>query len=488
MIDSVKHYIVGGASEVLTANVSDVSPFFWLSEFAREVNPDAAQYMVAGYDGALRNLPNDIVSTPTWALGISVTDWNTAETDAVWIVPETSFQYSAPSRPYPESPLSPVDVMLALIDTVQASAPGVPIAVYEDWADPTPFLVKGALTSATRNVYFDYVLGEHHRWFETLVAELQSARPELSITLIPAASSAANLVVSGEFSELALVLMPDDPEDGASARAFLAGAVSYISVYEKPLTKFSPNIDPTLGATFAELSKSVPDSSSESDGELQVSAGPDEEPSDASGRTSFTGTEAADVLAWIDTLETIDLGDGVDTLIVEASRASATLQFAKDGTILMALGDRKVPVVLSNVERLAFEDGTLAFDIDGVAGQAYRLYQASFDRTPDATGLGFWIDQLDEGKVTLTEAAKFFMTSEEFAEAYGTPEEVTDVLFLTLLYLNALDRKPDDDGFVYWRDQQKQGVTRPEMMVYFSESTENVAQVAPAIADGIWYL
>ena len=62
------------------------------------------------------------------------------------------------------------------------------------------------------------------------------------------------------------------------------------------------------------------------------------------------------------------------------------------------------------------------------------------------------------------------------------------MLFLTLLYVNALDRRPDAEGFAFWRDQQEQGVTRADMMVYFSESAENVAQVAPAIEDGIWYL
>ena len=131
---------------------------------------------------------------------------------------------------------------------------------------------------------------------------------------------------------------------------------------------------------------------------------------------------------------------------------------------------------------------TVDVDSDGIAGQAYRLYQASFDRTPDAEGLGFWIDALDKGEIDLKQAAEFFMLSEEFQAAYGSPEDVTDVLFLTLLYVNALDRRPDGDGFVYWREQQDQGVTRAEMMVYFSESAENIAQVAPAIDDGIWYL
>ena len=34
----------------------------------------------------------------------------------------------------------------------------------------------------------------------------------------------------------------------------------------------------------------------------------------------------------------------------------------------------------------------LALDINGTAGQVYRLYQAAFDRKPDLVGLGYWIE------------------------------------------------------------------------------------------------
>jgi len=120
--------------------------------------------------------------------------------------------------------------------------------------------------------------------------------------------------------------------------------------------------------------------------------------------------------------------------------------------------------------------------------QACRLSQACFDPTPDTEGLGFWIKQLDAGNVTLTQAANFFIGSEEFAEVYGTPQALADVHYLALLYANVLDRVPDSEGFGFWREQQENGVTRADMLVYFSESTENVTRVATAIDDGIWYI
>jgi hypothetical protein len=357
----------------------------------------------------------------------------------------------------------------------------------EDWADPTPFLLGGVMTKATRNVYFDYTLSTYHQWFETLLTAVQSARPDLDISLLPTASTLAGLALAPAFADLAVTLMPATPEDGAEARALLAGAIGYTSSFATPLPALSPlaaAADPDLAPLYADLSAAL-------NAAVLRDAPPDPEPEPEpeTEAGAIIGTDGDDVLALTAALETIDLGGGRDTVTIDARLEASTIVFRADGTVQIALPDDATPATLSNVERLAFEDGTLALDIDGVAGQAYRLYQASFDRTPDAEGLGFWIDALDSGEVTLEKAAEFFMQSEEFEAAYGSPDEVTDVLFLTLLYVNALDRaKIDPEGFAYWREQQDLGVTRAEMMVYFSESEENIAQVAPAIEDGIWYL
>jgi hypothetical protein len=60
----------------------------------------------------------------------------------------------------------------------------------------------------------------------------------------------------------------------------------------------------------------------------------------------------------------------------------------------------------------------LAFDTDGIAGQAYRIYKAAFNRTPDNDGLKFWIGELDKG-MSLLQAASGFVGSAEFNSVYG---------------------------------------------------------------------
>ena len=125
----------------------------------------------------------------------------------------------------------------------------------------------------------------------------------------------------------------------------------------------------------------------------------------------------------------------------------------------------------------------LRHDIDGVAGQAYRLYAAAFDRAPDPAGLGYWIAAMDRG-VSLQAVAAGFTGSQEFIDLYGA--HTSDAQFVDLLYQNTLHRAPDAAGRQFWVDaMQAHQAPREELLAQFSESPENQAQVIGAIQDGI---
>ncbi|MEM7520880.1 MAG: DUF4214 domain-containing protein [Pseudomonadota bacterium] len=183
----------------------------------------------------------------------------------------------------------------------------------------------------------------------------------------------------------------------------------------------------------------------------------------------------------------IEGGTGVDTLSVGLDRASVDVLFNGYGWAEIYGGPLSRAVTLDSVERLAFTDGVLALDTFGMAGQAYRLYQASFDRTPDQAGLRFWTDHLSVGQVSLEQAAQAFLTSAEFERAYSNNASLSDSRYLDLLYLNVLDRRPDAAGYEFWQGQQSSGMSRADMMVSFSESDENRTNVADQISDGIWF-
>jgi hypothetical protein len=140
---------------------------------------------------------------------------------------------------------------------------------------------------------------------------------------------------------------------------------------------------------------------------------------------------------------------------------------------------------LVNIERLQFSDINVALDIAGTAGQAYRIYEAVLGRAPDLEGLGYWINDMDNG-VSLTTIAKGFVSSPEFQSKYGAnPSYET---YLNLLYNNILDRDPDTDGMNYWVSNMRNGIDTPAIVLAsFSEGYENTANVAPDIANGIYY-
>jgi serralysin len=59
--------------------------------------------------------------------------------------------------------------------------------------------------------------------------------------------------------------------------------------------------------------------------------------------------------------------------------------------------------------------------------------------------------------------------------------------FITLLYNNVLGRKPDATGLADWQRAFDQGSSRAEVLIGFSESPENQANVIGLIANGIQY-
>ncbi|MEM9898997.1 MAG: DUF4214 domain-containing protein, partial [Pseudomonadota bacterium] len=192
--------------------------------------------------------------------------------------------------------------------------------------------------------------------------------------------------------------------------------------------------------------------------------------------------------------------EGMDSLLIEFEDMGLALDDfdiarQQDGvvTIVSGASDVNYDATTTSVERFHFIDEagdtvqSVAFDIDGAAGQTYRLYQAAFDRTPDEGGFTYWLNTFDAGQVSLSDMAGFFIDSQEFQDRYGTPGSVNTADFITLLYNNVLDRAPDSDGFAFWLEQAALGASREDILVSFSESTENQANVFDDIADGIWY-
>jgi hypothetical protein len=177
--------------------------------------------------------------------------------------------------------------------------------------------------------------------------------------------------------------------------------------------------------------------------------------------------------------DTLDGGAGLDTAVFSGIRSEYTLTKTASG--MTAASAAEGTDALIHIERLQFTDKALAFDLDGNAGQAYRLYQAAFDRVPDQGGLGYWIDQMDGG-MRLSQVATGFINSAEFKSLYGN--NPTNGEFVTLLYDNVLHRAPDTAGYAFWMNELSHGMSREQALTGFSESTENKVALMAFDMDG----
>ena len=151
----------------------------------------------------------------------------------------------------------------------------------------------------------------------------------------------------------------------------------------------------------------------------------------------------------------------------------------------MAIQSDLIPCLMS--KRLVFTNGTMALDTgyNENTGQAYRIYQAAFARTPDTSGLSYWIESIDQGS-SFYNVAWGFIGSDEFRSIYGANPTYND--FFERLYWNVLGQDGEAGVVAYWTDELYSGrKDAAEVLAGFSESSENVTNLAPVIEDGIWY-
>lgn len=217
------------------------------------------------------------------------------------------------------------------------------------------------------------------------------------------------------------------------------------------------------------------------------------------GFTEAQGSDFDDVIIGNDQSNFLVGNDGNDIIEGGAGRDFAAFWDRGQGDLqISGIGTDTVTVVdlvgdlstdtLTNIERIVFGfDGVLAIDINGNAGQAYRLYQAAFDRTPDQDGLKFWINRLDRSEDDVMSASRHFLASDEFKNTYGTEDTVSNENFVELLYRHTLGREYEQGGYDYWVGRLASGDgTRSDLMAHFSESAENKDRVFDQISDGIW--
>jgi serralysin len=199
------------------------------------------------------------------------------------------------------------------------------------------------------------------------------------------------------------------------------------------------------------------------------------------------GSAASDKLLSGVGSELLNGGAGFDSVTYSSARTAYKV-LVSGNEFLVADSSGASQDVLSGVERLFFSTGNaVALDIGDhqIGGEAYRIYQAAFNRAPDLVGLGFWIRALDNS-YTLTQVAEFMMGSSEFIKAYGSNLSNHD--FVYQIYQNVLHRTPDAGGAQFYENNlNSSAASRAEVLASISESAENQAGVIGSIVNGFDY-
>lgn len=218
--------------------------------------------------------------------------------------------------------------------------------------------------------------------------------------------------------------------------------------------------------------------------------------SDGNLTASLIGTDGNNTMVGTGTTDVFFGGKGNDTLTgatgshdiaaYVGNAANYTITTTPTGLMVTDTTGGDGVDTLTNINRLWFGDKHIAFDVNGNAGDAYRLYQAAFDRTPDIGGLGYWMNVLDHG-TSLKTVAEGFVGSAEFASLYGA--NPTNRELVNHFYANVLHRTPDQGGFNFWVNVlDKHLDTLGNVLVGFSQSPENQAQVIGTISHGMEYV
>ena len=102
-----------------------------------------------------------------------------------------------------------------------------------------------------------------------------------------------------------------------------------------------------------------------------------------------------------------------------------------------------------------------------VDGFVDRLYSNTLHRSADEAGRSYWVELLSSKKVSGSEAANGFFTSQEFLNLNLNNEQ-----FVSTLYTVFFGRTPDQAGLNYWVAQLNNGTTRAQVISGFTGSAE----------------
>jgi hypothetical protein len=194
----------------------------------------------------------------------------------------------------------------------------------------------------------------------------------------------------------------------------------------------------------------------------------------STGSDRITGNAAANRLEGSGGNDILDGGDGVDTAVFRGERADYT-----HGAALSSVSGPDGADVLSGIERLAFDDIGIAFDLGGgaAAGNTVRVIGAALGEEniaahPDWVGIG--LDLFDSGRTLL-------QVCELLIEVLGHPSNET---FVETVYENVIGAAPSQaqrDFYVGLLVGSGGAYTQAQLLEIAADSPVNAERIELAV-------
>ena len=175
----------------------------------------------------------------------------------------------------------------------------------------------------------------------------------------------------------------------------------------------------------------------------------------------ITGTDSNDTLHASARNDLVYGAAGTDTAIFTGGIKTYKLTDKGNGFAVAGKGTDSSTDTLYSIEKLTFSDATVDLTMAGKAATISastlhtleELYVGFFNRVPEASGLGYWIDQLASGTSIEAVGNAFYTAGVDFGLYSKT---MTVGAFVAEIYKNVLGRSgataPNNSEIGYWAD------------------------------------
>jgi len=241
----------------------------WMNEMAKA---DGRGLSLDGQWGFLRDFADNLPPRPNWSFSGVSGAWSPSQgafrdagIDAVVLTPANFIQYQLPDVPYDgNNPTgeSPLGALQRVFDWVEVNSPSSRLFIYEGWATMDGIVNRFPPTDREAEAYHAHNAGEYHQWYRDLLNVLEVTRPDMRVTLIPVASTLAELFGDGGLLDSlpAEALYTDDAPHGTPTLYLLAAMVTYAYLFEAPPpADFRPpaTLHPEVLDRYSELAAAI---------------------------------------------------------------------------------------------------------------------------------------------------------------------------------------------------------------------------------------